>query len=231
MKEYFNKEIEELKTSLLKMASIVDLQVDKVFAAIEAGKIIDAHGLKAKDLEIDAYNELLQAKCENILALFQPLASDLRFVLSVLMINNQLERCGNIVLNISNRINKTVNSHYLILSSQIPEMGKHARHMISKSIDAFIHKDTEMAKLVFTNDVIVDRLNKKLFTFLVEKMQEHSELVEPCAHLLIMARNIERLADHAKNIAEDVMFQVDAKIGRNRKWIEPEDDFASMNVK
>jgi phosphate transport system protein len=223
MKEYFIKEIDEVKTDLIKMASLVDEQIEKVFSALEYGNISFCQFIKIKDREVDAYNELLQTKCENLLARFQPVASDLRFVISTIMINNQLERCGDLAVNISNRIKETSSFRNLIMDSGIVEMSRHARIMISKSIDSFIHNDIEMAKRVISNDIAVDRLNKSLFDFFVSKMQEDIDLVEPSAHLLILVRNIERLADHATNIAEDVLFQVEAKVVSNRRSLKTEE--------
>ncbi|GAB4132409.1 MAG: phosphate signaling complex protein PhoU [Ignavibacteriales bacterium] len=217
MQEHFSLEIENLKTSLVKMASLVDEQTSKAFTALETGKIELVENIKRKDLEIDSYDNLIQIQCENILALFQPVATDLRFVISALMINNQLERCGDIAVNISQRIKKTKSFHELIAETQIIEMGNNARKMLSNVIDAFINNDLNLAKLVIENDEIVDKLNKESFKFLVQKMKSNPELIEPCSHLIVLTRHIERLADHATNIAENVIFYIEAKIIAHEK--------------
>ncbi|PJA95920.1 MAG: phosphate transport system regulatory protein PhoU [Ignavibacteriales bacterium CG_4_9_14_3_um_filter_34_10] len=217
MQEHFNQEIEDLKTSLIKMASLVDEQTGKAFAALETGKIELCENIKRKDLEIDSYDNLIQIQCENILALFQPVAVDLRFVISALMINNQLERCGDIAVNIAQRVKKTRDFHNLIADSQITEMGNNARKMLSNVIDSFIHNDLQLAKQVIENDEVVDQLNKKSFKFLVAKMKENPELIEPCSHLIVLTRHIERLADHATNIAENVVFYIEAKVIAHEK--------------
>lgn len=217
MQEHFSLEIENLKTSLVKMASLVDEQTSKAFTALETGKIELVENIKRKDLEIDSYDNLIQIQCENILALFQPVATDLRFVISALMINNQLERCGDIAVNISQRIKKTKSYHELIAETQIIEMGNNARKMLSNVIDAFINNDLNLAKLVIENDEIVDKLNKESFKFLVQKMKSNPELIEPCSHLIVLTRHIERLADHATNIAENVIFYIEAKIIAHEK--------------
>lgn len=212
MREYFQKEIEKLKSNLIRMASLVDEQVEQAFKALETGDIEICRGIKAKDLEIDAYDNLIQTQCENTLALFQPVAVDLRFVMSAMMINNQLERCGDIAINICQRVKKTGEQHQLILDSKIIEMGLQAKEMLKNSIDSFINNDTNLAKSVLASDEKVDRLNKETFNFLIMKMQTDSKLIEPCSHLIVLTRNIERLADHATNIAEDIIFYVEAKI-------------------
>jgi len=217
MQIHFNQETENLKTNLIKMASLVDQQVESAINALSQGDIELCREIKAKDLEIDAYDNLLKTQCENILALFQPVASDLRFVMSALMINNQLERCGDIAVNISQRVKKTVEFKELIAQSQILEMGKQAQEMVKKTINSFINDDIKLANEVIESDEIVDRFNKEIFRFLVEQMKNNQALIEPCSHLMILTRHVERLADHATNIAEDILFHLEARIISHRK--------------
>ncbi|MFA7419418.1 MAG: phosphate signaling complex protein PhoU [Melioribacteraceae bacterium] len=212
MQEHFSQEIENLKTNLIKMASVVDEMVENAIKALETGDVELCKGIKAKDLEVDAYDNLIQTQCENTLALFTPFASDLRFVMSVLMINNQLERCGDIAVNVAQRVKKTAGFNALIQESQILEEAKRAREMLRKAIDSFIHNNSELANEVLTSDEAVDKLNKQNFKFLVSKMQSDSSVIEAGAHLIILTRQIERLADHATNIAENLVFYVEAKV-------------------
>lgn len=212
MQEHFSQEIENLKTNLIKMASVVDEMVEKAIKALETGDVELCKGIKAKDLEVDAYDNLIQTQCENTLALFTPFASDLRFVMSVLMINNQLERCGDIAVNIAQRVKKTAGFNALIQESQILEEAKRAREMLKKAIDSFIHNNSELANEVLASDEAVDKLNKQNFKFFVSKMQNDSSIIEAGAHLIILTRQIERLADHATNIAENLVFYVEAKL-------------------
>lgn len=220
MQEHFTQEIENLKTNLIKMASVVDDMVERSIQAIETGDVELCKGIKAKDLEVDAYDNLIQTQCENILALFQPFATDLRFVLSSLMINNQLERCGDIAVNISQRIKKTYSNKSLIDESQITEMAKKAKEMLRKAIDAFVLKNKELAQEVLKSDEEVDQLNKKSFKYLVEQMKNDSAIIETGAHLLILSRHIERLADHATNIAENIIFFIDGNLVSHYKILQ-----------
>lgn len=220
MQEHFNQEVENLKTNLIKMASVVDDMVERSIQAIETGDIELCKGIKAKDLEVDAYDNLIQTQCENILALFQPFATDLRFVLSSLMINNQLERCGDIAVNISQRIKKTYSNKSLIDESKITEMAKKAKEMLRKAIDAFVLKNKELAQEVLKSDEEVDQLNKKSFKYLVEQMKNDSAIIETGAHLLILSRHIERLADHATNIAENIIFYIDGNLVSHYKKLQ-----------
>ncbi|MCX6174895.1 MAG: phosphate signaling complex protein PhoU [Ignavibacteriales bacterium] len=220
MQEHFTKEVEELKTNLIKMASLVDEQVDRSYKALETGDTELCRGIKAKDMEIDAYDNLILTQCENILALFQPVASDLRFIMSALLINNQLERCGDIAVNIAQRVKKTAAFHSLIIESQILDMGKRAREMVKYAIDSFVNQNIEQAEKVLQDEDAVDKLNKSIFKFLVAKMQSNPEVIEPCAHLVVLSRHIERLADHATNIAEDLIFYINAEIIAHKKKLE-----------
>ena len=220
MPHQFQRDMEELKTNLVRMASIVDDQVGKAINLIETGDDSSIKGIKAKDDEVDAYDELLQIQCENILALFQPIAFDLRSVISTLMINNQLERCGDISVSISNRASKITQFRNLIDESGIAGMAKEAHTMVSRAIDSFIHSNGELAHQVIKNDKKVDDLNKFSFEFITGKMKSDPQLIEPLAHMLILARQIERLADHATNIAEHLLFLTEAKIVTHRKVLE-----------
>ena len=140
MQQHFNEEIENLKASLIKMANLVDEQVERVFTALETGDYKLCKGIKAKDLEIDIYDNLIQTQCENILALFQPVAIDLRFILSTVMTDLELERCGDIAVNIAQRVKKTRDMQPLIKESQILDMGQKAKEMIKNATQNPIKK-------------------------------------------------------------------------------------------
>jgi phosphate transport system protein len=199
------------------MARMVDEQVTLAFDALEVGKPDILGIINATEREIDAYDNLIQTQTENILALFQPVAMDLRFIMTAIMVNNQLERCGDIAVNIAQRVKKTIDFKDLIVESQILEMGNIAKHMLTEAIDSYIKRDSVLARSIIKRDDVVDDLNKEVFKFLVEKMGSTPELAKPGAHLLILSRHIERLADHATNIAEDVIFMVDARLVSHAK--------------
>lgn len=213
----FAMAIDDLKTDILKMASIVDEMVEDAFCSIEKKTIEDIDSIKYRDRQVDKYDNLIKAKCENIFALYQPVATDLRFIITTLMVNNQLERCGDIAVNISKRIEKLTEQKKLFTESNIISMGRQARSMVKEAIDSFINKDIELAKSIGDKDKIVDSYNKSIFQFLVDKMNSDSVLIEPASHMLILSKHIERLADHATNIAEEVIFLIDAEIVAHKK--------------
>ena len=220
MQRHFENEIEELKTNIIKMASLVDDQVENSFNYMQA---VDAElykFVKNKDIEVDAYDNLIMAQCENILALYQPVASDLRFILTAIKIDSQLERCGDIAVNIIQRVKKIDTFVNLFKDLNILEMGRTAREMVRDAITAFVNRDTELANAVISKDDIVDKYNKTIFKALVEKMQNDPQSVKVCSHLIVLCKQFERLADHATNIAEDVVFLVEAEIISHRKKLK-----------
>lgn len=226
MQKHFVQELESLKTNIVKMASIVDEMIEDAVRALEQSDLELCKKIKARDREIDAYDNLIKTQCENILALFQPFAVDLRFILTSLMVNNQLERVGDIAVNISQRVKPLTNFRDLVQESKIFEMVKIARLMFKDSIDSFINRDIELANKVCSEDNVVDGYNKSIFYFLIDKMKQHHELIEPASHMMILSRHVERLADHSTNIAEDVIFMISSEIVTHKhklmKWAEKE---------
>jgi phosphate transport system protein len=212
MQKHFETELESLKTNISKMASLVDEMVENAFFALKESDLEMCKKIKARDREIDAYDNLIKTQCENILALFQPFAIDLRFILTALMMNNQLERCGDIAVNITQRVKPLMDYKFLLEESKIFEMGEVARQMFKDAIDSFFNRDAKLAEQIGEKDNIVDGYNKSIFRFLIEKMKTNPELIEPASHLMILSRHIERLADHSTNIAEDVIFMLKAEI-------------------
>jgi phosphate transport system protein len=207
------------------MVSVVDEQVENSYNALLTGAAVDLDAAKQKDKIVDAYDTEIKEQAKKILALYQPVASDLRFVFTAIMITGQLERCGDLAVNIVKRVIKTADNRQLILDSDLLEMIKIARFMVKDAIDSFIHEDYSLASAVIKRDNDVDRLNKTVFDYLVNKMESDKSLVRAGAHLLILAKHIERLADHATNTAEDVIFLINNEIVSHnirRKSEEPE---------
>jgi len=217
MPHQFNKSMDELTYNITKMSSLVNEQVTQAVNSLTKDSNAIYKEIKIKDDEIDAYDELLQVQCENIFALYQPIAYDLRYVMSVFMLNNQLERCGDISVSIANRARKIAKSKSLVLESGILSMAEEAQKMISNALDAFFQSNAELANSVIINDDKVDSLNSSAFEYLTNKMTSEIDIVEPLAHMLIISRQIERLADHATNIAEHVLFLIEAKVASHRQ--------------
>ncbi len=216
MKSFLDSEIEELKNNIIKMAILVEEQFQKVVFALETGDKEILFGIKEKDSEIDAFDLLIQTQCENILAIHQPVASDLRLVMAAIMINNQLERCGDLSVKISNRFRKVAGYMPLVYESRINEMAAKCFNMLKSSINSFLMNDSNLANQVILDDDLVDDMNSQCFEFLTIKMASDLSLVEPCSHILILARHLERLADHTTNISENVIFNVNGQFVTHR---------------
>jgi phosphate transport system protein len=217
MLKHFTQEMDDLKSTLHQMVAMVDDQVTLAIEALETGNLELCRAVKEKDKKTDAYENLVQAQCENLFALFQPVAIDLRSIMTALMISNQVERCGDIAVNIAARARKTIDYHDLVLDSQVVVMAKKAQEMLKSAITAFREQDEGLARNILVQDEAVDDMNKSIFKWLVEKMQQRPEVIEPCAHLIVLTRHLERLADHATNIAEEVIFWVEAHIVAHQK--------------
>jgi phosphate transport system protein len=163
-------------------------------------------------MKVDAYDTSIDRACQRILALSQPVAVDLRLLMAVLQINTQLERIGDIAVNLAERTHPLLRFSSFLHSTKLEEMAQIARIMVHDSLDAFINAKAEQASRVLASDDIVDNLGREIFHSLVTSMRENPELIEPGSHMLILIHHIERMADHATNIAEDVIFLVEAKM-------------------
>ena len=150
-------------------------------------------------------------------ALTQPVAFDLRLIMTALMINSDLERIGDIAVNISERAKPLMGYHDLMRKMKVNEIAGKVQKLIKMSIDCFVNGDAELARAIIVADSEIDKLDVEIFDLLTNEMKSNNDSIVPCAHILTLIRNIERLADHATNIAEDVIFLIDAKIIKHSK--------------
>lgn len=216
MQRHFERELEELKANLIRMGSLVDRQMDRAAHALIEGNLDTAQQVMECDVEVDTFDTQIDEQCQRILALSQPVATDLRLLMAGLRINNQLERAGDIAVNIAHRVEPLVPHREYLRSTLLPEMLQIARSMICDSLDSFIHNNPELATRVLETDDVVDKMGWEIFERLLVTMKQSPQLVEPGAHIILLSRHIERLADHATNIAEDVIFLVDARVVKHR---------------
>jgi len=217
MYHYLEEELEQLKTKIIKMGSLVEEQIELAIRALFEGNIELAKTVIRRDDEVDKYDIKIDKLCQRIFALTQPVAFDLRMIMSSLMINNDLERMGDIAVNISERTEPLIGHSELLMKMHVNEMTLKVKKIVKMSIDCFVNSDAELAKSIIMMDVDIDKLDKDIFNLLTEEMKAHTELIVPCSHILTLIRNIERLSDHATNIAEDVIFLIDAKIIKHSK--------------
>lgn len=217
MFHYLEEELEQLKTKIIKMGSLVEEQIEFAFRALLEGNIELAKIVISRDDEVDKYDIKIDKLCQRIFALTQPVAFDLRLIMAALMINSDLERMGDIAVNISERAESLTGYNELMKNMRVDEMSTKVQRIIKMSIDCFVNGDAELAKEVIRVDSEIDKLDSQIFDLLTTEMRNDPELIIPCSHILTLTRNIERLADHATNIAEDVIFLIDAKIIKHSK--------------
>ncbi len=208
MHRHFEEELSELKQKLLTMGSLVERALHEAIRALVER---DARmGLKIFDGE-EAINRLqieIDDRAMRLLALQQPMASDLRLIASIVKINNDLERIGDLCVNIVQRVLSLLNQPPIFPMIDLPRIAASAEKMLHDALDAFVNRTDQLARSVLESDDRVDRLRDEIFQELVKFMSAHPESVQSGLDLLLISRNIERIADHATNIAEDAIYVV-----------------------
>ncbi len=218
MPRHFELELDQLRTMLVRMGSLVEEQIDfGVKALVEANTGL-ARIVMERDKKVDEFDNAIDQQCMRIFALTQPVAIDLRLLMAALKINNELERIGDIAVNLAERVEPLVQHAAFVRNTPLKEMAEAAREMVKGAIDSFVNNDPSLAKKVLQSDDFVDEVDRKTFNQMMQTMKESPELVEPASHIVILSRHIERLADHATNIAEDVVFLVNAKIVKHHAY-------------
>jgi phosphate transport system protein len=212
MPRHYELELDQLRTLLIRMGSLVEEQIDYAVKALTDGDQRLAELVMERDKRVDEYDIAVDERCMSIFALNQPVAIDLRLLMAALKINNELERIGDIAVNLAERVEPLALYPEFVKGTSLAEMAFAARDMMKSAIDSFVNNDPSLAKKVLESDDYIDELDRKTFERMTKVMMESPELVGPSCHILILSRHIERLADHATNIAEDVIFLVNARI-------------------
>jgi phosphate transport system protein len=205
-------ELDQLRTMLIRMGSLVEDQIDLAVRAMIESNVELARLVMERDKKVDEYDNAIDQQCMRIFALSQPVAIDLRLLMAALKINNELERIGDIAVNLAERVEPLLPHSAFVRQTALSQMASAARQMVKDAIDSFVNNDPGLAKKVLMSDDYVDDLDRQTFNLMVEKMKASAQCIDPAAHVMIVSRHIERLADHATNIAEDAIFLVNAKI-------------------
>lgn len=212
MERHFDETLKNLKEKLLKMSSLVEESIGaSIKALMERNAELAYKVIKADDavnmLEIE-----IDDLCLKLLALYQPTAGDLRFITSTMKITNDLERIGDLAVNIGERTLDLLKVPPIKLRIDIPKMAVAAQEMLRDSINAFVNKDSKLAYEVCKRDDEVDNLNHGIFMELLKANPEDQKPVERVIDLVLVAKNLERVADHSTNICEDIIYMVDGKV-------------------
>lgn len=218
MNQIFERERERLEEQVLRLAGDVELRLGKVLEAIESRDKGQLQMWMERDREIDEREVEIEEDCLKILALHQPLARDLRYIIAALKLNNDLERIGDIVVNIADRGVRLMAFPPVDLLDLVIKMGDRARAMVKMSLDSLCQLNVGMAKAVIAADDEVDALNVQVIHAVIERAKTtEAGLTEALLLIHSMARDLERMGDHATNIAEDVAYLVDGTILRHQR--------------
>ncbi|MBX3102912.1 MAG: phosphate signaling complex protein PhoU [Bacteroidetes bacterium] len=201
-------EIQQLKFKILDMAELVQFQLDNLEVALEKLDFDLARKVRKKEKKVDKYDTKIDKRCERIIALFQPVADDLRFVFSVLKINGYLEQIGDRIYSIAVRIPEIKEKHdeKLMEDLQLARMMQLTKNIVSEALVAFFEEDVERSKTIFGKDDEIDHIHEAAFDKLVRRIQKKPQRAADYLHLFLIVRNLEKIADFAVNIAEEAIF-------------------------
>jgi phosphate transport system protein len=205
---HFREELEELQSKLLAMGGLVEAAISNSINALVERDEDRAKEVMWGEAQINQKEIEIDELATRLLALFQPMARDLRFITAVIKMNSDLERMGDLAVNITERALTLMKEPVLRPLVDIPRMAELAETMVRRSLDAFARRDAEMARDVLLADDEVDHLRDAVYDELLAFMQEESTTINRAVSLMFIAQNLERIADHATNIAEDVLFLV-----------------------
>jgi phosphate transport system protein len=216
MSKHLSRDLENLQREILGLAGLVEEAIYKAIEALQERNVALAQAVIAGDEQIDLRENKVHEECLKILALHQPVAADLRRTASVFMINTDLERMGDLAVDIAERALTLSQPPLIPVPEKLQRMTDLATGMVRQSLDAFVQNDARQARRVIRLDDEVDRYNAEIIQELLQLMKASPELVEPGLSLFSAVRHLERIADHATNIAEDVVYLVEGEIVRHR---------------
>lgn len=213
MKRHFDEELSDLKTDVLKMAALAEAAIHNSIEALKNNDIERARSVVAGDKNIDDLELVIEEKAMNLLALRQPMAVDLRFITTGMKINAELERIADLAVNVSQRVIDLAGRPLLKPLVDIPKLSDLAKKMVREAIDAFVNENEKLAKQVILSDPQADTIRNKIYEELIDDYISKDGTCAPRAvPLLLVARHLERICDHATYIATDVIFMIQAKV-------------------
>jgi len=211
MERLFDEELKNLKEKLLRMAGLVEESIELAIEALKGQKEEPAREVIRNEALINALDVDVDETCLRLMALRQPMAGDLRFITSAMKIDSELERMGDLAVNVAEQAIVLACLPLLKPLIDIPRMARLAQAMVRDSINAFINRDEVLARSVCERDDEVDSLDDQIFRELLTYMMEDPAAIKRAVALILVSRNIERMADHATNIGEDVIYLVKGK--------------------
>ena len=216
MSKHIRREIGKLKKQVLALGAQVEEILYKAVRALEERDRNLAREVMESDEIIDQMEVDVEEECLKVLALHQPVAIDLRLIIAILKINNDLERVGDLAVNIAERTHFIATREKLGIQLDFVHMGELAKEMLKKSLDALVTENAELAHEVMTADDEVDAINRQMYGLIQDGIREQPDRMPGLIHLLSVSRHLERIADLATNIAEDVIYMIEGNIVRHR---------------
>lgn len=217
MRQYFHKELDKIKKMILSLGAMVEKRVRMAKIAIDTRDGALAKKIIKLDYEIDEMEVEIEEECLKVMALHQPVAADLRFLVAVIKINNDLERIGDQTVNIAERVQVIARQSSYPFVFDYSSMAEKAEAMLIKSLDALVNEDIDLAIKVYHLDDEVDRIKTRAYDLIKKAMADHPDRLGYFINLLLISRHLERLADHATNIAEEVVYMIEGSIVRHGK--------------
>jgi phosphate transport system protein len=216
MERHFHQELQTLRERILVMGGLAETMIHKGIRALANRDEALVEAVLAHEEEMDLFCIEIDDRCFTLLALRQPMASDLRFLVAAIKINSDLERIGDQAVSIALRARSLLAQPELKPLIDIPRMANLSQDMVRKSLDAFVHRDPDLARGVIEGDDQVDMLRDQIFRELLTYMMGDPSTIPRALDLIFISRNLERIADHATNIAEDVIYIVRGEDVRER---------------
>jgi len=216
MSKHFQRDLDRLREQLLSVGSLVENATNRAITALTHRQPELADAVLDADDEIDVLEVQIEEECLKILALHQPVAADLRYVIAVMKVNNDLERMGDQAVNIAERAVYLAARPPLDVPLQIERMAEVARRMVQASLDSVVNLDVDLARSVGKMDDEVDAIHREMFRVVQDRIRQSPDVVEVAIASLSASRDLERIADLATNIAEDVIFTVLGEVVRHR---------------
>lgn len=225
--KHLEREIANLKEKILSLGASVETSVQRAARSLTQRDSVLALNVIDSDFEIDQMEVVVEEECLKILALHQPVANDLRLIIAILKINNDLERIGDLAVNIAERAVYLSTHDRVDLPFDFQDMAEKTQIMLKGSLDALVNQDVKLAREVCQADDEVDLMNREVFTRIEAEIKKTPEHLNSLIQLLSASRHLERVADHATNIAEDVIYMVEGEIIRHfNKISERTSDFS-----
>jgi phosphate transport system protein len=221
MSQHFDRQIIRLKEQILRMGQLVEANVVRAIQAVETVDTQLAWDVIAADSDIDRCEIEVEEECLHTIALYQPVASDMRFVASVLTINKDLERIGDLSVNLA-EIAMYLSERPLVgpPPANLGEQCDAVLAMVRQSLEALINLDGALARRVIEADDNIDQLHRESYGEIKRRIRENPDDVDPLINLLLTAKQLERIADHAVNVAEDVIYTAEGKMVRHRHLVQ-----------